>query len=82
MISVVGWRHRGSEYEGCTVGNKSRAVTSGFIHLKSGEKKPFGKVLQSVLDSVAEGEPHAIAVTMTAELSDIFQTKREECSLF
>jgi (4-(4-[2-(gamma-L-glutamylamino)ethyl]phenoxymethyl)furan-2-yl)methanamine synthase len=42
------------------------------------EKDRLPEVLQSVFNAIASGEqPHAMAVTMTAELSDVFMTKRE-----
>jgi probable H4MPT-linked C1 transfer pathway protein len=79
MTSIVGWDIGAANVkavlsEGHT--GQSRTASRPFEIWR--EKNRLGEVLQSVLDSVAEGAtPHAMAVTMTAELSDIFETKRE-----
>jgi probable H4MPT-linked C1 transfer pathway protein len=79
MASVIGWDIGAANvkavlWEGHT--RKSWAASRPFEIWR--EKNRLGGVLQSVLDSVAAGmKAQAMAITMTAELSDVFETKRE-----
>src|SRR5215217_8039730 len=41
------------------------------------DRQALSGVLREVADEVATGPAHAVAITMTAELSDAFRTKRE-----
>jgi hypothetical protein len=41
------------------------------------DREALAAVLRAVVAEVATGRPHAVAITMTAELADAFRTKRE-----
>ncbi len=53
----------------------ARVVTRPFEVWR--DREALADLLRHVIAEVAEGVPHAVAVTMTAELSDAFRTKRE-----
>jgi probable H4MPT-linked C1 transfer pathway protein len=82
VISIVGWDIGGANVKAAWLtreGNHTQAVrvaTQPFEIWRDKDRLP--EVLQTVLDEIDPGSsPQAMAVTMTAELADIFTTKRE-----
>jgi probable H4MPT-linked C1 transfer pathway protein len=79
MTSIIGWDIGAANVKAVRWGGqagRSRTASRPFEIWR--EKSRLGEVLQSVQDSVVKGVvPDAMAVTMTAELSDVFETKRE-----
>jgi probable H4MPT-linked C1 transfer pathway protein len=79
MVRIVGWdigaaNVKAALWEGRA--GESRAESHPYEIWR--EKDRLGEILRSVLDSVSLGaEPSHMAVAMTAELSDVFETKRE-----
>lgn len=80
MISIVGWDVGGANVKAAWLGGAAadpavRTVSLPFEIWRARERLPA--VLAAALAAVAEQPPHAMALTMTAELADVFATKRE-----
>ena len=81
MISVVGWDIGAVNVKAAWLSwqeNRTGQVRVASHPLEIWrEKDRLPVVMQQTLASIADARPQAMAVTMTAELSDIFATKRE-----
>ncbi len=79
MIRVVGWDIGAANVKAVWwEGHAGRSRTASRPFEIWRERNRLGEVLQCVLESaVGQAIPDAMAVTMTAELSDTFETKRE-----
>jgi probable H4MPT-linked C1 transfer pathway protein len=82
VIRVVGWDIGGANIKAALVAmgpgqtNPVKVASRPFEIWR--EKKRLPEILHAIFsDIVADSEPQSIAITMTAELSDIFSTKRE-----
>jgi hypothetical protein len=76
-MSIVGWDIGAANVKAAWVEGKEIRVTSCPFEIWRAKDRLPG-VLQSAYDSIVPGaSPQAMAVTMTAELSDVFETKRE-----
>ena len=82
MIRVVGWDIGGANIKAACIetgekhGGRVRVESRPFEIWREKERLP--EMVRSTMDVIAPGErPAAMAVTMTAELSDVFETKRE-----
>ncbi len=82
MLNIVGWDIGGANVKAAwlapeRVGARQARIASQPFEIWR-EKSRLPEVLRSVLAAMApEAPPQAMAVTTTAELSDIFATKRE-----
>src|SRR5213595_729234 len=56
---------------------KAAWLDGGSLRTVSRDREALAAVLREVATEVAAGPPSAVAITMTAELSDAFRTKRE-----
>ncbi len=82
MISIVGWDIGGANVKAAWLtreGNTTQAVrVASQIFEIWRDKNHLSEVLGAVMKEIDPGSPpQAMAVTMTAELADIFATKRE-----
>jgi len=81
LISVLGWDVGGANVKAAWIALQSGEILRAKVASRPFEiwrdKERLPDVLRSVADEVASEPPSAIALTMTAELSDVFQTKRE-----
>jgi (4-(4-[2-(gamma-L-glutamylamino)ethyl]phenoxymethyl)furan-2-yl)methanamine synthase len=82
MVSIIGWDIGGANIKAAWVlqerGQAARVRVESRPFEIWREKDRLPDVLQEIYRSLTFGvPPHALAVTMTAELSDIFITKRE-----
>jgi probable H4MPT-linked C1 transfer pathway protein len=81
MISVVGWDIGAANVKAAWLSSQEnrtdrmRVASHPFEIWR--EKDSLPSIMRQIFASVAEARPRAMAVTMTAELSDIFATKRE-----
>lgn len=82
MINIVGWDIGGANVKAallaCQGGETKtvRVMSHPFEIWRDKERLPA--VLQAVLEEISPGSPpQAMAVTMTAELADVFATKKE-----
>lgn len=81
MITVVGWDIGGVNVKAAWLAyargaaQEVKTVSCPYEIWRAKERLP--EVLQRALAEVTEELPQAMAVTMTAELSDVFATKRE-----
>lgn len=79
MSTVIGWDVGGANIKATRVSHGAatppRSVTLPFEIWRGRERLP--QVLQAALAAVTDAPPAAMALTMTAELSDVFATKRE-----
>jgi probable H4MPT-linked C1 transfer pathway protein len=79
MAGIVGWDIGAANVKAVLWKGRTRRrrVASHAFEIWR-DKNRLGAVLRAVLDAISEGaEPRRMAVTMTAELSDVFETKRE-----
>lgn len=81
MITVVGWDIGGvnvkAAWLACERGEAQAAKTASRPYEIWRDKDRLPEVLQTVMAQVSPEPPRVMAVTMTAELSDAFATKRE-----
>jgi len=82
VISIVGWDIGGANVKAAWLvreGNSTQVVRVASQPFEIWrDKDGLPEVLKAVLEKVSpEAAPHAMAVTMTAELADVFITKRE-----
>ncbi len=81
MATVIGWDVGGANVKATRIDDAirdpgaPRVVSLPFENLACQRRLP--QVLQAALARLAGGFPDAMALTMTAELSDVFATKRE-----
>jgi probable H4MPT-linked C1 transfer pathway protein len=79
MADIVGWDIGGVNTKAVCLPDgqqgKMRSASSLFEIWRAGDKLPG--VLRHVYDSLKVGKPDAMAVTMTAELADVFESKRQ-----
>ncbi len=80
MTSIVGWDIGGANVKATWLGRAGqepavRTVSLPFEIWRAKERLP--EVLAAALAAVAQQPPQAMALTMTAELADVFATKRE-----
>jgi (4-(4-[2-(gamma-L-glutamylamino)ethyl]phenoxymethyl)furan-2-yl)methanamine synthase len=82
MVSIIGWDIGGANVKAAWLSQKG--IGAAQVRVESRpfeiwrEKDRLPVVLEEIYRSLTFGSPpHAQAVTMTAELSDIFKTKRE-----
>jgi probable H4MPT-linked C1 transfer pathway protein len=81
MVSVVGWDIGAANVKAAWLASQGngteriRVASHPFEIWR--EKDHLPVIMQQIFASIADARPQAMAVTMTAELSDIFATKRE-----
>ena len=79
MADIVGWDIGGVHTKAVWLPDgeqgELRSSSRVFEIWRAGEKLP--DVLRCVYDSLGIGRPDAMAVTMTAELVDVFESKRQ-----
>ena len=79
MSTVIGWDVGGANVKATLVsgagGPAEGTVSLPFEIWRARERLP--EVLQAALAALTDESPAAMALTMTAELSDAFETKRE-----
>lgn len=80
MTDIVGWDIGGANVKAACLSYQNGAVQEAaasrpYEIWRKKDRLPV--VLRSVLAEVSPGQPQAMAVTMTAELADVFETKRE-----
>jgi (4-(4-[2-(gamma-L-glutamylamino)ethyl]phenoxymethyl)furan-2-yl)methanamine synthase len=74
-MNIIGWDIGAVNVKAAWLGEQVRVASQPLEIWR--DKGQLPKVLQTVYKSIASGAPEAMAVTMTAELSDAFDTKRE-----
>ena len=79
MAEIIGWDIGGVHTKAVWLPagelEQARSVSRVFEIWQAGDKLPA--VLRSVYRSLEVGRPDAMAVTMTAELADVFESKRQ-----
>jgi probable H4MPT-linked C1 transfer pathway protein len=81
MINIIGWDIGGANTKAAWVaferGQVSNVRTASRPYEIWRDKKQLSPLLRDMLAQVTSTPPQAMALTMTAELSDIFRSKRE-----
>jgi probable H4MPT-linked C1 transfer pathway protein len=81
MINIIGWDIGGANTKAAWVaferGQVSTVRTASSPYEIWRDKEQLSPLLLDMLDQVTSVPPQAMALTMTAELSDVFRSKRE-----